>query len=157
MADTPRKGGFNTAAHKETKSTPPKDYTPKEVMDKTTNMIAAARTPEQRKVIYDLQQGYKTAREKKEASRNDRNLKFAMGIRKGLHQNKTLTDLQRSDKIQDQFDSREVMREAKGYYHRNYSLRKTYRAKMRKDALKGKAKDAMNKARDKDQDMDMGE
>ena len=163
MADSPRKDGFNTSAKKDAKSktpnrsTPLKEYTHDDVMGKTQNMITAARTPEQRKVIHDIQQGYEAIQARKDQSRIDRNAKFAMGLRAGIHPGKSYDDLLRDDHKRDQIDRNQVMKEAKDYYHQNYSLRKSFRSRMRKDQLKSKAKDAMNKANNKGKEIDKGE
>ena len=128
MDKNPKKNTFNTSA-KKPKASPQKqrNYSNEEVVKKTDHMASVAKTAEQKKEMLDIKDRYFQRSLKKQANRGERRHNLEMGIRAGIHPRGVIEREDAQNKIADQQDRNRTVKEAKNYYHRNYSLSKEFK------------------------------
>lgn len=141
MTEKSSKSDFNKAKGSTEKKNEP-DYSHKQVIEKTDMYAKFAKTGEQQKNMRDIKDKYVKRKEELQQRRYTRNRNYFLGRDANIHPEETLKRLERQDKQQDQRMRNRTMKEAKSYYHRNYSLSKTT------------FKETANKTKTKDQSMD---
>jgi len=123
------------------KTMPRRNYTHKELIMKTDAYASVAKTKEQEKEMLDIKNEYYVDKEKTNVNRFVRNRNFEMGKRAGLHQGKTIEDLERQNKVVDQGKRNKAMDKAKTYYYKNYSLPKIHKEAVERSKSKDISKD----------------
>lgn len=118
------------------KPMPKRNYSHREIVEKTDRFASVAKTGDQKKDMLEIKDNYYLDKEKANVNRFIRNRNFEMGKRAGLHQGRTREDLERQDKVQDQDKRNKTMKAAKTYYHKNYSLSKTFKEAAKKPKTK---------------------
>lgn len=114
-----------------------RNYSHGQLVSKIDRYASVAKTGKQKKDMLGLKEGYEQENERKAMNRGARDEHFRQGQRAGIHQMDTLQGLHGQDRETDQRDRNRTAKEAKRYYHRNYSLSKSHR----EAASKGKGKD----------------
>ncbi len=134
MNDRTIKENFNKKAKKPTIQ---RNYSHKELIEKIDRYASVAKAKDQKKEMLDIKERHIKRTQELPGRRFARNLHYQQGIRRSIHPRETLENLNKQDKLQDQRDRNRVVKKAKDYYHKNYSL-----TKLHSDATKdNKSKD----------------
>jgi|GEM_PF-3708703 len=139
--DQSREQDFNEAAGNKTKiEEDKKDYSRKDMYQKLNNYTLTAKNGKDLSFIQELKDKYEEKISKKDASTLKRNYYFNHAKSKGLHQNVSINKLEEDRALSDQRDRNNTVKEARQYYHQNYSLKKSFSKEVRPDKT-GKSKD----------------
>ncbi len=143
MIDKTNKDAFDEAAKKkeEQDKKVKRNYSHKQLMSKLETYKSIAKTGEQQKFMNTQKEAYLKKNNKKVHDRMERNYNATMGIQVGIHDRNIVPQLMSNDKKIDQDDRNKVAKNAKSYYHRNYSVSKDFAKKASADKTKGKEKD----------------
>ena len=142
MEDKTIKDDFNFAS-KKPETTPKRNYSHKEVIEKIDAMASVRKTDKQKEEMLRIKDKYVERVTQGGVNRVVRRRNYQMGIAAGIHPRETLERLETLDRIQDQRLRNKTMAKAKDYYHRNYSISKEFRT-------------ANPRGRNRDMDMDRG-
>lgn len=144
------KPAFNTEAKKEPEKPKSKrNYSHWTLLEKTDLYASMAKTGQQQKEMLDIKDEYLADKNKKTVNRVAQHFNLAMGIRAGIHARGAIERSEEYNKNIDQHKINQTMKKAKTYYHRNYSLSKTFKGSKEKTKDRG-----MDKS--KGQTMDRG-
>lgn len=142
MTDDTSKTDFNQSGANR-KNLPKRNYTHKQVIQKTNTMARLAKTAEQQKDMLALKDRYLKRKDHISRMRPFRDANLLMGMRAGIHQGDVFKWQQQEDKVADQYARNRTMKKANALY-RNYSLSKTFN------------NHAPPKGKNKDKEMDKG-
>lgn len=123
MNDKSIKKDFGKASKKPTVQ---RNYSHKELVEKIDRYATVAKTEDQKKEMLDIKDKYIKRSQELPGRRFARNLHYQQGIRASIHTRETLKSFDKQDKLQDQRDRNRVVKQAKEYYHKNYSLTKLH-------------------------------
>lgn len=125
--DLSKEKDFNEAAGNKTKiEEDKKNYSRKELYQKLNNYALTARNGKDFSFMQELKDEYEAKISKKDTAALKRNYHFNHAKSKGLHQKISLKKLEEDRAISDQQDRNNAVKEAKQYYHQNYSLKKSF-------------------------------
>ena len=122
------------------------NYAHKHLIQKIDHYAHFAKTAQQQKDMLSIKAHYVVRKEQLQRVRyGQRTSNYLLGIRTGIHPKSTLERLGLQDKQQDQRTRNHTAKDAKNYYHRNYSLSKSFKETLNR-----------TKSKERDKDMDRG-